>query len=72
MNNKLDSFNKDKFKCEKCKEYYDLQILKRIIFKKRLCDSCYTKWLCNCNCDTKWFVSTTQENFDDWCKDEQA
>ena len=64
MNNKLDTFNKDKFKCEKCKNYYDLPFSLAAgppdwIFKKRLCYDCYAKW----------FFPT--KDIDDWCNDEQ-
>jgi hypothetical protein len=35
--NKLDTFNKDKVKCEKCKKYYDKN-------KYVLCSDCLKKW----------------------------
>jgi len=40
MNNKLDSFNKDKVKCKKCKEYYDYDKT----HPNLLCDDCEIKW----------------------------
>ena len=49
MNNKLDSFNKDKTKCKKCKEYYDKRNKKS--FPMVLCNNCAKKWL---KCYNKW------------------
>ena len=40
MNNKLDAFNNDKFRCPKCKEYFDFYAW----MNKLLCDVCYEKW----------------------------
>ena len=44
---KLDTFNKDKVKCEKCKEYYDdcseTWKVPRSWYPL-LCDDCYDKW----------------------------
>jgi hypothetical protein len=42
MNNKLDTFNKDKRKCLKCKEYFDKRHKKS--FPLVLCDDCVKKW----------------------------
>jgi hypothetical protein len=36
----LDTFNKDKFKCEKCKDYYDFHEA----IGGRLCADCDIKW----------------------------
>ena len=47
MNNKLDTFNKDKIKCEKCKDYYDdcSEVWKvPRSWYPLLCDDCYDKW----------------------------
>jgi|694.fasta_scaffold12015_18 anaerobic ribonucleoside-triphosphate reductase len=41
MKNKLDAFNKDKRKCEKCKEYYDKT-------ENKLCVDCNEKWIQFC------------------------
>ena len=49
MNNKLDSFNKDKRKCQKCKEYYDLEGVPRRC--KVLCGECCNKWI---KCYNRW------------------
>jgi hypothetical protein len=54
MNNKLDSFNKDKVKCQKCKEYYDDDFHDEAI-GGRICADCYVKW-------TQYF----QQRWDEW------
>jgi hypothetical protein len=41
--NKLDAFNNDKIKCEKCKEYYDAEESQRVVLHK-LCLNCYEKF----------------------------
>jgi len=72
MNNKLDSFNKDKRKCQKCKEYYDeisvaskpkffmYDSISRLILT--LCDGCYAKW------NPKFSLI----EFENWCNNEQT
>ena len=58
--NKLDTFNEDKIKCKKCKEYYDYDS-RSIPYYKLLCDSCYEKWF------NKLRTLTTQRDFENWC-----
>lgn len=41
MTNKLDSFNKDKVKCAKCKEYFDKYNYE---YTCPFCPKCYEKW----------------------------
>ena len=55
MNNKLDSFNKDKVKCQKCKEYYDFYEAKHRRRRKVLCADCSVEW-------TQYF----QQRWDEW------
>jgi|LakMenEpi03Aug12_release.lakeMendotaPanAssembly.Ray.scaffolds.fasta_scaffold12015_14 hypothetical protein len=43
MKNKLDSFNKNKIKCKKCKEYFDKTNFV-ITFGDWLCKDCSEKW----------------------------
>jgi len=68
MNNKLDSFNKDKFKCEKCKEYFD-DFFFRCTFSHWLCNDCYKKW--SAWCDNKK-IKKFSEAFVSWYNDEQT
>jgi hypothetical protein len=82
MSNKLDSFNKDKVKCKKCKEYYDTN-------KLLLCNVCFERWITLQ--PTRRVVIEMWEyliarslrrvpfrlrsfwtNFNDWCNDEQT
>ena len=65
--NKLDSFNKDKIKCKKCKNYYDLLRTSNLIFTTWLCETCYAKWF-RCEINSKY----SRIKFEDWCKDEQT
>jgi hypothetical protein len=58
--NKLDSFNKDKIKCKKCKDYYDESGF-------RLCGACLEKWLFGANRRRDSTIT-----FDDWCNNEQT
>ena len=53
MNNKLDSFNRDKTKCKKCKKYGDYSIL--------LCDDCKIKW-------EQYFEQNWDEYYDKFIK----
>jgi transposase-like protein len=81
MNNKLDTFNKDKVKCLKCKEYYDKKPpIYPAGYSSLLCEYCAKKW------DIfkgSWYVSKiffksnnsildASECFKNWCKDEQT
>jgi hypothetical protein len=75
MNNKLDSFNRDKTKCKKCKKYYDYSTL--------LCDDCEVKW--ELYFEQNWdkyrdkfgnsghlsHDSFFKEFLNDWCSNEQ-
>jgi len=58
MNNKLDTFNKDKRKCQKCKEYFDAPRW------SCLCEDCYIKWAIAAH---KHLCS-----IEDWCNSEQT
>jgi len=40
MNNKLDSFNEDKVKCKKCKDYFNTVFSR----PKLLCENCFVEW----------------------------
>ena len=71
--NKLDSFNKDKIKCPKCKEYYDeisvvsepkVFIIDSISSSNALmlCDGCYAKWI----------ADDESPIIEDWCNNEQT
>jgi hypothetical protein len=47
--NKLDAFNNDKFKCPKCKEYFDVNNgYQLIIISLTLCGYCDRKWVQYC------------------------
>ena len=65
--NKLDTFNKDKFKCEKCKEYYDSFYISFKGYSHSLCETCYKKWM-----GMPPLSSRSAFGFEDWCKDEQT
>jgi hypothetical protein len=66
---KLDTFNKDKFKCKKCKDYFDYPP-RLSIDGKLLCDVCYKKWV---TYDDMELPTTPLSNyFDDWCNNEQT
>jgi len=54
--NKLDTFNKDKIKCLKCKEYYDKNE------HNNLCLDCSKEWT-TLYCD--WSVITPAESFEE-------
>ena len=60
MNNKLDAFNKDKAKCKKCKDYFELTTSRL----KYMCKNCHEKWV-------KYITSLKSlkemEIFKDWC-----
>jgi hypothetical protein len=67
MNNKLDSFNKDKRKCKKCKEYYENDTL--YPQSKLLCRDCHEKW------DRFWVkipIISWDKVWRDWCDNEQT
>jgi hypothetical protein len=71
MNNKLDSFNKDKVKCLKCKEYFDNR-------RYYLCEDCYRKWsdFVNLEAFLNWCNNKEIRNYSEaleyWCDNEQA
>ena len=72
MNNKLDSFNKDKVKCKKCKEYYDYDIK---YDTKIMCKSCSAEWhevYWNINIIKYPKARDIHRAFNDWCNNEQV
>jgi hypothetical protein len=75
MNNKLDSFNKDKRKCKKCKKYYDKISMESKVFiyngiktlrNEDLCEDCNVIWA-----EIYWNImmnwKNEKSNFEDWC-----
>jgi|688.fasta_scaffold12015_17 hypothetical protein len=65
MNNKLDAFNKDKAKCLKCKDYFELRDSRL----KYMCRNCHEKW-------AKYIKSfkhlKDMNSFENWCNNEQT
>ncbi len=43
MKNKLDSFNKNKIKCTRCKDFFDKH--SNLTLTCRLCQDCYEEWV---------------------------
>jgi len=84
MNNKLDAFNNDKFRCPKCKEYFDVSNgYHQIVMPFKLCKYCDGKWVqycCNNGRDrtgSQFYLksfnrSLAINSFEDWCKDEKT
>jgi hypothetical protein len=66
MNNKLNSFNKDKIKCKKCKEYFDEVVYFHTWgIKIRLCEDCHKKWIqVPVTATTHVFYT---KDLEDWC-----
>jgi hypothetical protein len=72
MNN-LDTFNKDKFKCKKCKNYYEIDPSDPSL----LCKGCIKKWRLFeeklIDLDRLDLVyKKLHKSFVDWCDNEQA
>ena len=75
--NKLDSFNKDKTKCKKCKEYYDKIDMESKVFiyngiktlmNEDLCEDCNVIWAeIYWNVMMNWKNEKSNFNFEDWC-----
>jgi hypothetical protein len=60
--NKLDSFNKDKVKCKKCKKYYDESGYRLV---DPLCSVCLENWFSQ----PDFLRGEETISFEDWCKE---
>ena len=76
--NKLDSFNKDKIKCKKCKEYFDA-VGRPSAIPNKLCLNCYEKFFQFYDADhhsvpptLTWEWSVLSPKFKDWLNNEQT
>jgi hypothetical protein len=72
--NKLDSFNKDKRKCKKCKNYCDKKPL-NFLLSDKLCEYCTAKWrIFKDSWYSRYFTLGTsldiRKAFEDWCDSE--
>ena len=67
---KLDTFNKDKFKCKKCKKYFDEPSNSTGFLSDGLCEYCAEKWYI-LRVGGK-LGGIEDRAFKDWCKDEQS
>jgi hypothetical protein len=75
--NKLDTFNKDKFKCKKCKDYYDIahdltKTYSRTYKYLSMCETCYKRWN-----EVFWNTDMSKQPaadilkiFEDWCNND--
>ena len=67
-NDLLDSFNKDKIKCKKCKEYFDPPSNCIGYLSDGLCEYCAEKWnIFKISKFLNAYNVDVHKCFDDWC-----